>query len=105
MDLSKLSHNELLARCSWCHGVIPEDHECFGAGAKLRPEGKRLLALNEGKLLPMRLGTGSEVIVMMTTADSKARAAGHDVYFQTCSERCCAEVSKALKAELEPPDA
>ena len=100
MNLANLSHNELLARCAWCHKRIPEDHECFGAGARMRPEAKRLLSGHEGNLLPIALSSGREVIVAIPTAESDARAAGHDVYFQTCSELCCRELSDALKKEL-----
>ena len=100
MDLANLSHDELLARCSWCHRRMPENQECFGAGARVRPEAKALLAGHEGKLLPMHLSSGRDIIVVVPGAASDARAAGHDVYFQTCSEQCCRALSDALRAEL-----
>lgn len=100
MDLTHLSHNELLARCAWCHQRIPEDQECFGAGARVRPDAKSLLSGHEGSLLPMLLSSGREVIVAVPALESEAREAGHDVYFQTCSEQCCRELSNALRAEL-----
>lgn len=101
MDLTTLSRDELLERCAWCHRRIPEDQECFGAGARVRPEAKNLLAGHEGNLLPIELSDGRQVIVVVPTADSEARAAGHDVYFQACSEQCCRELSNALRSELE----
>jgi hypothetical protein len=101
MDLSKLDHNELLARCAWCHRRLAEDQECFGAGAKVRPEAKALLAENEGQLLPMQLSSGRQIIVMIPTAASEARAAGNDIYFQACSEECCKELTGALRVELQ----
>ena len=100
MNLANLSHDELLARCAWCHRRIPEAQECFGAGARARPEAKSLLSGHEGGLVPMRLSSGREIIVAVPTSESEARAAGHDVYFQTCSEQCCRELSNALRAEL-----
>src|SRR5882724_4777484 len=100
MKLTHLTQDELLLTCSWCHRRLLEDEECFGAGARVGPEAKGLLANNEGKLLTMQLGTGREIIVMVPTAASEARAAGHDVYFQTCSEECCRDLREALRAEL-----
>jgi hypothetical protein len=101
MNLHKLDHDELLARCAWCHRRIPEDQECFGAGARVRPEARELLAENEGTMIPMSLKNGREVIVMVPTADSEARKAGNDVYFQACSEDCCRQLTEALRDELE----
>ena len=100
MKLTQLTQDELLLTCSWCHRRLREDQESFGAGARVGPEGKGILANNEGKLLTMKLGTGREIIVMVPTAASEARAAGHDVYFQTCSEECCRDLTDALRAEL-----
>ena len=100
MNLSKLSHDELLTRCSWCHGRMREDEECFGAGARVRPEAKVLLAGQDGKMLPLRLTSGRDIIVVVPGADSAAHADGYDVYFQTCSEACCRELTVALRAEL-----
>ena len=100
MKLTHLTQDELLLTCSWCHRRLLEDEECFGAGARVGPEAKGLLANNEGKLLTMQLGRGREIIVMVPTAASEARAAGHDVYFQTCSEECCRDLTDALRAEL-----
>jgi hypothetical protein len=105
MNLSGLSENELLARCAWCHCVIPENQERFGTGGRLRPEGKVFLADNQGKVLGMPLVSGREVIAVVTTADSPARAAGHDVYFQICSDKCRAELVEAVRKEMEPPAA
>jgi len=100
MNLFNLSHDELLTRCSWCHGRMHEDKECFGAGARVRPEAKASLAGHEGKLLPLRLMSGRDIIVMVPAVDSAAHADGYDVYFQTCSEACCRELTVALRAEL-----
>ena len=79
---------------------MPEDQECFGAGARVRPAAKALLAGKEGTLLPMQLSTGREIIVVVPAAASEARVAGHDIYFQTCSEDCCKLLTAALRAEL-----
>ena len=65
-----------------------------------RPDAKSLLSGHEGSLLPMLLSSGREVIVAVPALESEAREAGHDVYFQTCSEQCCRELSNALRAEL-----
>ena len=100
MNLAKLSHNELMARCAWCHQHMHEDQECFGAGARVRPVAKTQLAGKEGTLLPMQLSTGREIIVVVPAAASEARVAGHDIYFQTCSEECCKQLAAALRAEL-----
>ena len=100
MNLSKLSQKNLQARCSWCHKVLPEGEECFGAGARIWPSARPLLAEHEGKLFPLRLSTGHELIVIVPTADSVAHAEGHDIFFQACSEKCGAAISGAIKAEL-----
>ena len=104
MNLSKLSQKALLARCAWCHKVLPKDKECFGAGGHVWPAAKPVLVGYEGKLLPMRLSTGREIIAIVPTADSDARAAGHDLYFQACSEECGAAISGAIRAELPGPN-
>src|SRR4030095_871120 len=100
MNLSELSQRDLQLRCSWCHGIMSEDHECFGAGARVRPEAKPLIAEHEGRFVAMRLSGDREVIVMIPTADSDARAAGNDIYFQACSEDCCDAISKAVRREI-----
>jgi len=100
MSLSKLSQKELQLRCSWCHCLIPEDQECFGAGARVRPEAKHLIGEHEGRFMTMRLSGDREVIVMIPTAESDARRAGDDIYFQACSEDCCDAITKAIRREL-----
>jgi hypothetical protein len=100
MDLTNLNQHELQERCSWCHKVIGEDDERFGGGAKVRPEAKQALAELAGKLMPMRLGSGREFIAIIPAANTPARAAGHDLYFQTCSEQCSTELTKAMREEL-----
>ena len=100
MKLTTLSQNQVMARCAWCHQFISEDQECFGAGARVRPAAKALLAGKDGKLLPMQLSTGHEIIVVVPAAASEARGAGHDIFFQTCSEECCKLLTAALRAEL-----
>jgi hypothetical protein len=80
---------------------MEEDKECFGAGGYVWPAVKSLVAGLQGKLVPMRLSTGREIIVLVPTADSKARAEGYDIYVQACSEECCEAVSGAIRAELQ----
>ncbi len=100
MNLSKLSQEELLARCAWCLRRIPEDHECFGAGLRVRPERRSELVQHEGRAVPLQLATGREIIVLVTSPDSKARAAGDDLYVQTCSEACNRQIDAALRYEI-----
>lgn len=100
MDLTRLSQNELMARCGWCHRKLGDDEECFGAGARVSPLGQAFITENEGKLVRLPLSTGHEIIAIVTTAESEARAAGHDIYLQACSEACCAAATAALRAEL-----
>ena len=100
MNLAKLTQKQLMKRCAWCHKVMPEDKECFGAGGKVWPSAKPLLAGHEGSLMPMRLSTGREIIVGVPTLDSDARAEGHDIFFQACSEECGNAISRAVRAEL-----
>jgi hypothetical protein len=100
MSLSKLSQKELQGRCAWCHEKLDDDEECYGAGTRLKPEGKALISGQEGKLIPMPLSNGQELITIIPMAESKARAAGYDVYFQTCSEECCSALSNAIRDEL-----
>ncbi len=100
MDLSKLSQAELMARCTWCHKRLSQDEECFGAGGRATPEAKAMLGEYEGKLFPMRLSTGRDLIVIVPAPDSPARAEGHDFYLQACSEACCAKATAAIRAEL-----
>lgn len=99
-NLHKLSHNELLARCAWCHRVIPEESEVFGAGTKIQPGFEFLLKNYAGKVFPMPLQTGREIIVMVPTANSEAHKAGNDLYFQACSEKCCQAIKEAIHHEL-----
>ena len=104
MNLTKLSQKQLMATCAWCHKVMPQDKECFGGGTRVWPTAKPLLVAQEGKFLPMPLSTGREIIAIIPTADSEARAAGYDIYFQTCSEECCAALAGAVRAELPGPN-
>lgn len=64
------------------------------------PAAKALLAGKDGTLLPMQLSTGREIIVVVPAAASEARGAGHDIFFQTCSEACCKQLTAALRTEL-----
>jgi hypothetical protein len=100
MNLSTLSQEDLLARCAWCHRRIPEDHECFGAGLRVRPERKAEIVHHEGRALPYQLAAGREIIVMVTRPGSKARDAGDDLYIQTCSEECSQHIDAALRDEI-----
>jgi hypothetical protein len=100
MNLSELSQKDLLARCAWCHQRIPEDHECFGSGLRVRPERRAEIVHHEGRAVPLQLATGREIIVMVTTPDSKARAAGDDLYIQTCSEECSRQIDAAVREEI-----
>jgi hypothetical protein len=100
MKLDGLSQAALLSRCSWCHRVIPADQECFGFGARIRPETRPLLVGKEGKAVSLGLASGRGVIAIVPAVSSEARTAGDDVYFQTCSTACCDEMSAALKVEL-----
>jgi len=100
MKLSELSQEDLLARCAWCHQVIPEDHECFGAGLRVHPERRSEIVPHEGRAIPLQLSAGREIIVMVTRPDSKARAAGDDLYFQTCSDDCSRRIDAAVREEI-----
>ena len=100
MNLAKLTQGQLMKRCAWCHRVMPEDKECFGAGGKVWPSAKALLVGHEGTLMSMRLSTGKEVIVVVPSSDSEARSEGHDLFFQACSEECVQAISDAIRAEL-----
>jgi hypothetical protein len=104
MNLSKLSQEKLLARCAWCHKVLSKDKECFGVMGRVWPAARPVLAGHEGKLVPMRLSAGQEIIGIVPTADSDARAAGHDLCFQVCSKECGAAISGAIRAELPGPN-
>lgn len=100
MNLSKRSQEELLARCAWCHRLIPENHERFGAGLRVRPERRAEIVGHEGRAVPLQLATGREIIVMVTKPDSKARVAGDDLYIQTCSQECSQEIDDAVRDEI-----
>ncbi len=65
MNLTKLTQKQLMKRCAWCHKVMPEGKACFGAGGKVWPSAKPLLAGHEGTLMPMRLSTGREIIAVI----------------------------------------
>ena len=98
MDINHLSQRELNTRCAWCHKIIPTDDECFGAGAKLNAAGKRMVEGKEGTLVIFKTTVGHEIIVIVPTKNSKAHAEGHDIFFQTCSEACAAEVAAGLRS-------
>ena len=66
-------------------------------GTKLNPAGKRMVEGQEGTLTALRAPDGHDIIVIVTSKNSKARKEGHDVFFQTCSEECSAKVSAALR--------
>jgi len=100
MNLANLSQKDLTARCAWCHKVMPDDKECFWCRRSCMACCKAHHCRLEGKLVPMRLSTGREIIVIVPTADSEARAQGHDIYIQACSEECCTAASEAIQAEL-----
>ena len=100
MNLEGLTQSDLSSRCSWCHRVIPVDQECFGFGARVRPESKAQLVGKEGKAVSYKLATGRNLIAIVPAASSDARKAGDDVFFQGCSTVCCDEMSAALKIEF-----
>jgi hypothetical protein len=100
MNLEGLSQTDFLSRCSWCHRVIPADQECFGFGARVRPEGKPQLVGKEGKAVSLGLATGRNLIAIVPAVSSDARTSGDDVFFQACSTVCCDEMSAALKDEF-----
>lgn len=75
---------------------MPEDDECFGAGMKVNPAGKRVIEGREGTLTTLVAPDGHHIIVIVPTKDSKARRAGHDIFFQACSELCCQTITAAL---------
>jgi hypothetical protein len=104
MKLDTLSQKQLLKRCAWCHKVIPSDQERFGGGARVWPSAKPVVAAHEGKAAPLSLSTGRQIIAIVPTADSEARAAGHDIFFQACSEECCVAVTSAIRADLGGPN-
>jgi len=103
MNLAKLSQAELLARCAWCHQIIPDVHERFGNGMQVRPERRAEIIPHEGRAVPLLLATGRELIAMVVTSDSQARAAGYDLYVQTCSEECSRQIEAAAREEIAWP--
>lgn len=102
MKLSGLSHDELLTLCAWCHCVIPEDLECFGFGTRVRPTSKHLIADKQGKVLPLPLSSGREIITVVTMSNSAASRDGYDICFQTCSEACDEAAKNAVQIDFEP---
>ena len=100
MNLSKLSQEDLLARCAWCHRRIPKNQECFAVGLRVRPERRAEIVPYEGSAVPLQLATGRGIIVMVPRPDSKARAAGDDLYVQTCSEDCSRQIGAAVREEI-----
>jgi hypothetical protein len=100
MNLSTLSQEDLLGRCAWCHRRISQDQECFGAGLRVRPERRAEIVPHERRAVPLQLASGRQIIVMVTSPDSKARAAGDDLYIQTCSEDCNQQIDAAVREEI-----
>ena len=47
------------------------------------------------------IGAGS---VGGTLGTAWAQKAGHEIFFQACSEECCAAVSSAIRADLGGPN-
>jgi hypothetical protein len=67
----------------------------------VKPGAKNLLNPHVGKLIPFPLSDGREVIAIVPGKDSQAATAGHDLYFQTCSEECAERLSQAMRKDLD----
>jgi len=95
--------DDWLGRCAWCGRRIPEDQEVFGLSMKFRPG----MARPEwaGTVQPLRLVVSGKTIPMLVVSeDSPAKRAGHDAYFQVCSESCGQQLQPALRNEIELGD-
>ena len=68
---------------------------------RVRPERRAEIVAHEGRAVPLKLAAGRKIIVMVTSADSKARAAGDDLYIQTCSYECNHAIDDAMRDEIE----
>jgi hypothetical protein len=89
------------SRCAWCARRIPDDHEAFGIGVRLRPEAFQ--EFDPGTVQPLLLhSAGKTVAMMIVTDDSPAKRDGKDAMFQLCSEDCAARLQLALQQELGP---
>ena len=89
-----------MMNCAWCNKKIPDDHEAFGLGAKLRP-GKDF-SDREGKTISIFLSTADRsVSAIVSRRDSAAKRDGKDVMFVTCSRECANSLTSVLQLEID----
>lgn len=89
---------ELVKKCAWCHETLSDDQECFALSTRVRPENREDVRGKEGTVIVMDLPGGDrQLLAMVTTADSPARAKGYDLIFQVCSEACAKDLDRRRK--------
>jgi hypothetical protein len=98
MKAKRIDSDEALNRCSWCGSEIDEDQPVYGLGGKKRTEVD--LSEYEGSAIRIALATCSrDVICIVPSGDSPARADGYDLLFMTCSDECAAEMKSVMEEE------
>lgn len=98
MKAKRVPSGEAASRCSWCWSKIDEDMPVFGLGGKKRADVD--LTEYEGSAIRLTLATRDrDVICIVPTEESHARADGYDFMFMTCSEECAVEMKSAMENE------
>ena len=95
----RITRKDLWSTCAWCGKRIRDDVEMFTTGGRVK-QGVDLKE-KEGQIVPLALERIGRIIpAIVPTADSEAREAGEDILFMLCSERCCDELTEAVRSEL-----
>lgn len=98
MKAKRVPDKIALGRCSWCGKRIKASVPVYGFGGKKRPGVD--LSEFEGSAIQISLATVSkEVICMVTSPGSPAKADGMDFMFMICSEACADEMKAVMDAE------
>jgi hypothetical protein len=86
-------------RCAWCVKRIPAAGRKLCIPIALRQE--TLRETRPGTVEPLLLyQAGKTVPMMLLDANSPAREAGKDAFFQLCSQKCAKALQAALRQEL-----
>ncbi|MEE4314518.1 MAG: hypothetical protein V2J11_08450, partial [Desulfofustis sp.] len=93
-----VSDKKALGRCSWCGKKIKAGAPVYGFGGRKRL-GIDLTEYQGSAILISLITVPKEVICMVTTPDSPAKADGKDFMFMVCSETCAEEMKSVMEAD------
>ena len=100
MKSDEMNQATLAVMCAWCHRIIAEDEERFARGARARESERHKITGKGGSVVSIKLTVmDREILAIVPTDESPAKAEGNDVVFQTCSTACADELEHTLMEE------